>query len=88
MVREIRSQFIIEKLEEEMKAQCEKIIHVQRTLRVKVNMKNDLHAETRELNYLYYIQYSTEMIVNTAIVTPLVREIRSQFIIERLMKSQ
>ena len=31
-------------------------------------MKNDLYVHARELNYLYYIQYVTEMIVNTAVV--------------------
>ena len=51
-----------------MKSQCEKIIHAQRALRVKMRLKNDLHAQARELNYMLYIQYVTKMIVNTAIV--------------------
>ena len=47
LVREIRSQLIIVKFEEEMKSQREEIIHTQRTLRV----KNDLNVHVRDLNY-------------------------------------
>jgi hypothetical protein len=61
LVREIRSQLIIVKFEEEMKSQREEIIHAQRTLRVKVRMKNVLNVHVRELNYLSYIQRATEM---------------------------
>ena len=48
---------LIEKFEEEMETEREKIIHSQSTLRV----KNCLNAQVFELNYISHIQCETEM---------------------------
>ena len=68
MVREIRSHFNVEKFGEEMKSRREEIVHVERTLLVRVSVKNDLNAQVCELDYWLLIEYVTEMIVKTASV--------------------
>ena len=46
-------------------------------------VRNYLNAPVCELNYLSHIQRATEMIINTSKVSPMVHEVRSQFIVSK-----